>query len=110
MMMNHSSWKPTAAPSFGVTISSPEPTMTALMIRPGPSCFRMPGKLVGAGRVVTLGGESGSEVIRERSQRRKTASMIKRERRTKNSLQRGGRRYIKLPLGCGGKPARDVRN
>ena len=32
-----------------VTISSPEPTMTALMIRPGPSWRRMPAKSRGAG-------------------------------------------------------------
>jgi hypothetical protein len=33
---NHNIEKPSAAPTFGVTISSPEPTMAALMMRPGP--------------------------------------------------------------------------
>ena len=35
-IINHSSVKPALAPSFGVTISSPEPTIVAVMIRPGP--------------------------------------------------------------------------
>ena len=38
MMMNHNIEKPSAAPTFGVTISSPDPTMAALMMRPGPRC------------------------------------------------------------------------
>src|SRR5918993_1505118 len=33
---NHKRKKPLAAPTFGVTISSPDPTMAALMMRPGP--------------------------------------------------------------------------
>ena len=37
-MMNHSIEKPSAAPTFGVTMSSPEPTIAALMMRPGPRC------------------------------------------------------------------------
>src|SRR5262245_37279828 len=37
-MMNQSIEKPSAAPTFGVTISSPEPTIDALMISPGPRC------------------------------------------------------------------------
>jgi hypothetical protein len=37
-MMNHRSVNPLAAPTLGVTISSPEPTMAALMIRLGPRC------------------------------------------------------------------------
>ena len=32
-----------------MTISSPEPTITALIMSPGPSCRRMPAKSVGAG-------------------------------------------------------------
>ena len=36
-IMNQSSVKPAPAPSLGVTTSSPEPTMVAVMIRPGPS-------------------------------------------------------------------------
>ena len=35
-MMNHSRLKPTDAPSLGVTISSPDPTMVAVMMKPGP--------------------------------------------------------------------------
>lgn len=35
-MMNQSRVKPLLAPSFGVTINSPETTMVAVMIRPGP--------------------------------------------------------------------------
>ena len=34
--MNQSSVKPTDAPSLGVTISSPDPTMVAVMMKPGP--------------------------------------------------------------------------
>ena len=37
-MMNHSIEKPSAAPTFGVTISSPDPTIAALMMSPGPRC------------------------------------------------------------------------
>jgi hypothetical protein len=37
-IMNHSIEKPRAAPTFGVTMSSPEPTIAALMMRPGPRC------------------------------------------------------------------------
>ena len=37
-MMNHSIEKPSAAPTFGVTMSSPDPTMAALMMSPGPRC------------------------------------------------------------------------
>src|SRR5262245_20776664 len=48
--MNQSSLKPWAAPSLGVTMSSPEPTMIALRIRPGPSCRAIPAQVVGAGR------------------------------------------------------------
>ena len=48
-MMNHSMVKPTLAASAGVAISSPEPTMVAVMISPGPRCLRMPLKSVGAG-------------------------------------------------------------
>ncbi len=48
-MMNHNMLNPTVAPSFGVTINSPEPTMIALMMRPGPTCRSMPGQSVGAG-------------------------------------------------------------
>ena len=47
--MNHSMVKPTLAASAGVAISSPEPTMVAVMISPGPRCLRMPLKSVGAG-------------------------------------------------------------
>jgi hypothetical protein len=36
-----SSAKPAWAPSVVVAISSPEPTMEALRIRPGPRCFRL---------------------------------------------------------------------
>ena len=46
--MNHSIANPTLAPSLGVTISSPEPTMTAVMIRPGPSWRAMPSAPAGA--------------------------------------------------------------
>src|SRR5687767_1742452 len=41
-MTNHSIEKPSAAPTFGVTMSSPEPTMAALMMRPGPRCEAVP--------------------------------------------------------------------
>ena len=41
-MMNHSIEKPSAAPTLGVTISSPDPTMAALMMRPGPRCDAVP--------------------------------------------------------------------
>ena len=37
-MMNHNIEKPSAAPTFGVTMSSPDPTMAALMMSPGPRC------------------------------------------------------------------------
>ena len=47
-MMNHSSVKPFFAPTTGVAINSPEPTMQAVMIRPGPRCLRMPPQCVGA--------------------------------------------------------------
>jgi len=48
-MMNQRSRKPTSAPSFGVTINSPEPTMIDVMINPGPSCRSRPPSEVGAG-------------------------------------------------------------
>ena len=35
------------SPNFVVTISSPDPTMLADIISPGPSCLRMPLKVVG---------------------------------------------------------------
>ena len=50
-MMNQSSVKPKLAPNLGVTISSPEPTIEAVMMSPGPSCRRMPPTEVGAGWV-----------------------------------------------------------
>jgi hypothetical protein len=59
--MNHSSVKPALAPSFGVTISSPEPTMEAVMIRPGPSWRTMPLTEVGAGCVCVAAGDDTAE-------------------------------------------------
>jgi hypothetical protein len=38
------------APNLGVTMSSPDPTIDAVMISPGPSCRRMPPTLTGAAR------------------------------------------------------------
>src|SRR6187397_2517583 len=40
-MTNQSIENPLAAPTFGVTMSSPDPTMAALMMRPGPRCDAM---------------------------------------------------------------------
>ena len=40
--MNQSIEKPSAAPTFGVTISSPDPTIAALMMRPGPDATPCP--------------------------------------------------------------------
>jgi hypothetical protein len=54
--MNQSIVNPALAPSFGVTTSSPEPTIDAVMIKPGPSCRTIPPKVVGAGRSVDEGG------------------------------------------------------
>ena len=48
-MINQSSLNPSSAPSFGVTISSPEPTMTALMMSPGPICRNTPPRERGGG-------------------------------------------------------------
>jgi hypothetical protein len=56
-MMNQSSVNPKLAPSLGVTINSPEPTIDAVMIRPGPSCRRIPPNEVGAGWVGEGEGE-----------------------------------------------------
>ena len=47
-MMNHSSVKPFSAPVLVVTISSPDPTIEAEMISPGPSWRSSPVKVVGA--------------------------------------------------------------
>ena len=47
-MMNHSMVKPTSEASAGVAISSPEPTIVAVMISPGPRCLIMPESVVGA--------------------------------------------------------------
>ena len=56
-MMNHSMVKPTSEASAGVAISSPEPTMVAVMISPGPRCLMMPRRVVGAGLVsMEVGG------------------------------------------------------
>ena len=62
-MMNQSSVNPKLAPSLGVTISSPEPTIDAVMIRPGPSCRRIPPNEVGAGWVGEGGGVDVGEDI-----------------------------------------------
>ena len=47
-IMNHNRLKPYSAPTLGVAINSPEPTMQAVMIRPGPRCLRVPRQSVGA--------------------------------------------------------------
>src|SRR5262245_2626824 len=51
-MMNHSRLKPTEAPSLGVTISSPEPTMVAVMMKPGPRWRTSAPKVVGGALVI----------------------------------------------------------
>ena len=50
-MMNQSIVKPTSEASAGVAINSPEPTMVAVMISPGPRCLMIPRRVVGAGLV-----------------------------------------------------------
>ena len=49
-MMNHNIEKPSAAPTFGVTMSSPDPTMDALMMSPGPRCDAVPSHPRGGSR------------------------------------------------------------
>ena len=41
-MINHRSANPASAPTLVVTINSPEPTMLADIISPGPNCLRIP--------------------------------------------------------------------
>ena len=59
-MMNHSRTKPTSAPSFVVTISSPDPTIDAVMINPGPIC-RMMAPAVGREPLAACGQMSRAE-------------------------------------------------
>ena len=47
-IMNHNRLKPYSAPTLGVAINSPEPTMQAVIMRPGPRCLRMPRQSFGA--------------------------------------------------------------
>src|SRR5688572_23847586 len=56
--MSHSSLKPASPASFGVTMSSPEPTIDAVRMRPGPMCRRITSQWVGASR----GEESDSGI------------------------------------------------
>jgi hypothetical protein len=41
-MINHNKLKPALAPVIVVAINSPEPTIDAAMISPGPKCDRIP--------------------------------------------------------------------
>jgi hypothetical protein len=67
--MNHRRLKPDSAPSLGVTINSPEPTIIELRINPGPIWRSKPASDVGAGRV--SGGFDGIlYMMRRRANRR----------------------------------------
>ncbi len=50
--MNHNRLKPTDAPSLGVTMSSPDPTIVAVMMKPGPRWRTSPPSDVGGGLVI----------------------------------------------------------
>ena len=47
--INQSILNPTLAASAGVAINSPEPTIVAVIISPGPRCLSMPTNVLGAG-------------------------------------------------------------
>ena len=47
-MMNQSNVNPTLAPSLGVTITSPDPTIEAVTMSPGPVFFKISVQRVGA--------------------------------------------------------------
>ena len=57
MTISQSRSKPASAASFGVAITSPEPTIEAVRISPGPTCRKICPKLLGASCGESMGAD-----------------------------------------------------